>query len=481
MSNDHENTLQTIDPELLMYQLDFNRPTIERALAITAEYVATHKLILTGGTAIDMALRSKGSSIYDEDALPDYDIISDHNLNHATALAEILCNEGIKDINVINAIHITTVRVRVKNVTLLDATYLPPNLMHRVPYIDIGQFRIVHPDYQKIDQRLSLSSLMADTGASLNIFNRLVKDIKRNQVLRDHFQLARQCKGDVKVFTTRVTLPKQPFAHDESLMTRIDPDCFIYTGDVCVSGFMAYALYYREYCKDHKALECTIDPNIKLVKDTIQFDLPKGMGVSVLNCNNRMEPTLKRLSSVAPSKFKRYNALANLKPVTFKAVLSDHYMEVSDTYGFRFSAIELEGMVVASVDYVLMQLLRDRVYAETDQERQVHSAYYESLLAMVCERRDSSDSDKLWLPSINCYGMDILPEYKMFAYEKILNPELANTYKPRNSYLRIPQCKTKSDFDPSVSHYFAIDGLENDKIQHTNLKWIADSIQKKSN
>lgn len=138
-------------------------------------------------------------------ALPDYDIISDVNLNHATALAELLCNEGFRDINVINAIHITTVRVRIKNVTLLDATFVPKVLMDSIPYLDIGQFRLVHPNYQKIDQRLSLATLMADTGASLNIFNRLLKDNTRNNILRDWFDI--EINKETKIIMKRIKLP----------------------------------------------------------------------------------------------------------------------------------------------------------------------------------------------------------------------------------------------------------------------------------
>lgn len=479
MSDHCKESHQSSDPELLLYELDFNRPTIERALNITADYVAQYKLILTGGTAIDMALRSKGTAIYDENALPDYDIISEHNLNHANALAEILCKEGIRDINVINAIHITTVRVRIKNVTLLDATYLPETLMKRIPFIDIGKFRLVHPDYQKIDQRLSLATLMADTGASLNIFNRLTKDIKRNNILREHFDINDTSQTNIKIFTNRIKLDRSLFAIDNNHMDRLDPNCFIYVGDTCISGFLAYALYYNEYCKYNKPLDGTIDPRVKLTANSIEFDLPKDTGISILNCSNTIVPTLERLSSVKVNKFKKYNALANLKPITFKAELSNHFIEVTDTYGARISSIELEGMVVASTDYILMQLLRDRIYSDTESIRNINSMYYNSLLKMILNRQDNSDDSKIWYPSISCYGMDILPEYRIFAYQKILNPEIANTYKPKNSYLRVPQCQTKSGFNPSESHYFQIDGQENPTITHTNLKWVVDEIQKK--
>ena len=43
--------------------------------------------------------------------------------------------------------------------------------------------------------------------------------------------------------------------------------------------------------------------------------------------------------------------------------------------------------------------------------------------------------------------------------------------------LQVPRCMTKSDFDPALSHYFDINGLENPNIKYTNLKHIVDGIQ----
>lgn len=488
-----DSTNQPNDPELLLYQLDHNKDTIEKALEITANYVSKYKLILTGGTAIDMALRSKGSSIYDENALPDYDIISEDNLKHATALAEILCNEGIRDINVINAIHITTVRVRIKNVTLLDSTYIPNNLMKQIPYLDIGKFRIIHPNYQKIDQRLSLATLMADTGASLNIFNRMTKDLKRNQILRDYFDIdtgapllkdvEEYCQeacgiipADIKIYTNRVKFPLALLKMNPDHMERIDKNCFVYTGAICITEFFAYALFYHEYTKSNKPLEGTINPNVKLTNEFIEFDLPKEANLTFLNCNDKAIDTLKKLSGAKDKDIKKYNELANLKPITVVASYNKYSIEVTDSYGKRFSAIELNGMVVASADYILMEFLRDRVYGETLQLKAICSLYYDSLLKMVLERQENSD-DKIWFPTINCYGYTLIPEYKAFAMEKIMDPEKVKDYKPKSSYLQVPRCMTKSNFDRSKSHFFAIDGLQNNNIDHTNLKYILDAIQ----
>ncbi len=490
------NTKQSEDPELLLYSLDFNKPTIERALDITAEYVSKHRLILTGGTAIDMALRSKGQSIYDDNALPDYDIVNNDNLKHATALAEILCNEGIRDINVISAVHITTVRVRVKNIVLLDATYLPEVLMDRIPYLDIGKFRLVHPDYQKIDQWLSMATLMIDTGISLNVFNRFVKDVKRNKILRESFAIDNtkvysNCRNacdvapiDLKISTHRVSIPIAAITLEEDQLQMIDPDCFIYTGSVCCSGYLTYALLYNDFIKNNKPIDGIIDPNIQISNTTIEFDIPIDMALSFLNCSDNSSATLDTLAKAIEPKTqadtKKFNALANIKPISLVKQYKNYSIEVSDSYGIRISAnqIDINDKKIISVNicYVLMQFLRDRIYAETSHQQGVNSLYYESLLKMMLYMQEHEGS-KIWFPSISCYGYQNLAEYKAFALEKLIDPEKTKSYKPKSSYLRIPKCMTKSDFDSSLSHYFQIDGLENENIEHTNLKWIQQVIQ----
>jgi hypothetical protein len=289
-----------------------------------------------------------------------------------------------------------------------------------------------------------------------------------------------------KIYTKRVKLSLDLLFHDPNYIDQIDDHCFIYTGPICVSGFLAYAIFYHEYVKYNKPIEGTIDPNVIITEDTIEFDLPKEASVSFLNCSDNPIETLERITGIKKNKFKKYNQIANIKPITIKVETKDKYlMEVSDSYGIRISALILEDICTVSVDYVLMEFLRDRIFANTDHLKAINSLYYDSLLKMVLdiqhyesENYESEDENQIWYPSINCYGKYILPEYKMFAMEKILDPESVKDFKPKSSYLRVPDCRTKSEFDPSKSHYFLMDGLENPNITHTNLKYIQDKIRK---
>jgi hypothetical protein len=444
------------DPDIVLYQLNHYKPLIDRAIKLTEEYVSTHKLILTGGMAIDLALRVKGQSIYADDVLPDYDIISDENLMHANAFAELLCKEGLPDINVINAAHVTTVRVRMKRIVLLDATYIPSSRFKQIPFLDIGHLRVVHPHYQFIDQRLSLAKLLMDTGASLNVFNRLAKDIKRNLLLRVAYPIE---STPIKMKTRSISIPLKLIQISSADLNQLDPNAFVYTGPTCISGYVAMVLMLNKS-----------KPEWRLTETDLVIPIPPEISISLLSC--AIERALK-LSDISIKQAKTYRPLINLKPVS----ICDKGYELVDTYGQRIGCniIDLSPSVqvcVASVDYLLMELLRDRIYVN----KEPYSEWYTQLVATT-DRMREGPFDQSWYPSINCYGSVDIPEYRVLMLEKIMSPTTVNDLRPRNSYISAPKCQPKTGFIQSSSHYFQIDGSEDASITHTNHKYIIDEFQ----
>ena len=436
-----------IDPDVVLYQLNHYKPLIDKALKMTEEYVSQQKLILVGGMAIDIALRVKGQSIYDDDTLPDYDIISDKNLTHANALAEILCKEGLPDINVINAIHITTVKVRMKNIVLLDATYVPLVCFEKIPYLEVNHLRVVHPHYQFIDQRSSLAHLMADTGMSLNVFNRLKKDVQRNNLLRELYPIE---SSDSKLSTKTIRIPLDLIRVDESKLEKTDSEAFIYTGASCLVGCAAYAIMM--------SLHANKMDEFKIVGNSLEITIPTDERVRVISCDiDSLKPFMRNP--------KMYRPLVNLKQIS----QIDGEFEYVDTYGSRVScnivAISSSlSVCIGSVDYLLMEMLRDRIYVSEEP----YSHFYTELVNIVDTKRLEKDSDSIWWPSLNCYGIDDLAEYKIFALERIMDSELSKNLKPKNSYPMAPKCLTKSGFEHEESHYFRIDGTEDNEIKHSS-------------
>ncbi len=438
------------DPDILAYQHDYYKPILDKAIKLTEEYISANKLMLTGGMAIDLALRVHGQSIYGDDQLPDYDIISDRNLHHARELAKILCGAGIQDVNIINAVHVTTVRVRVKRNVLLDATYIPSTVFERIPYLDTGNLRVVHPHYQMIDQRSSLGMLMLDKGITLNVFNRLKKDIKRNNMLRAVYPIQ---ASDVVINYANLSIPLSFIRIDEARLNKIDANAFIYTGKACVSGYLAFYLYMS-----------TIDPKtypVSVEHDNLIVRGPAEFKIEILSYEiDEMKELLHNPTT--------YRQLLSIKPIT---LMDDRY-EVMDSYGYRIGCYILklpsgDDICVASVDYVLYELLRDRMFTATEP----YTTFYTQLLSECDRMRESADSPEIWYPSVNCYGHDNMPEYRALMLEMLMRPDATKHLKPRNEYLRIPQCNIRDEtFDATASHYFRIDGVRDDSIEHTNYK-----------
>lgn len=445
------------DPDKILYQSNYYKPLIDKAMRITRDYVSEHKLILTGGMAIDLALRAKGKSIYDDDTLPDYDIISDKNLYHATALAEKLCKAGLPDVNVINAIHITTVKVRIKRVVFLDSTYVPPLCMERIPYLDIDDLRVVHPHYQFIDQRHSLSHLMSDTGLSLNIFNRLTKDVNRNRILRSLYPI--QSNPDTYGKSSRIIkIPIDFIKINEKCLKQIDPEVYVYTGPACITGYLGYLIMMALFDNTLNKLVVT--------DSHLEVSIPKGIPVRIISCD---------IESIKPNKkLTMYRPLLGLKPVS----QTNEDFEFVDTYGARIGCniIELPNKLkvcVGSVDFLLMEMLRDRIYIN----KEPYSSYYCELVDAVDKKQLDEMSSSEWCPSLNCYGIDDLPEYRVFMLEKLMNPDTTNDLKPKSSYPFAPKCITRSKFDEANSHYFRIDGIQDNSLQHSSYKYIVESFK----
>ena len=85
---------------------------IRKAITIVEDFIKKYDLIIKGGIAIDYALRLKGDSIYDDDELPDYDmIVPDTTICYK--LARNLCKKGFPNISAIPALYPTTMTVRV--------------------------------------------------------------------------------------------------------------------------------------------------------------------------------------------------------------------------------------------------------------------------------------------------------------------------------------------------------------------------------
>ena len=71
------------DFELVAEKRDVDGALLDRALEIVRAFIVERGLVLYGGTAIDRALRLKGSKLYPDEERPDYDVYSPRNVDDA--------------------------------------------------------------------------------------------------------------------------------------------------------------------------------------------------------------------------------------------------------------------------------------------------------------------------------------------------------------------------------------------------------------
>lgn len=224
--------------EYIVFQNDPNKDLMLKALDIVRDFIIEKKLIITGGMAIDFALKLKGEKLYDDNTLPDYDFFSTEHANHAYELAQLLCtqlpklfpNSDIR-IDAIPATHVTTMRVRVNYTSVADLTYLPPDIFNSIPKLEfkvegkILKFR--HPAMQMIDQHRALS-LPYENAPHEVILHRWRKDMKRFNLLAIHYPIhGKDLTSELDKFNS-VNIPQELLS------------------GLCVGGFTAVCLLAKK-------------------------------------------------------------------------------------------------------------------------------------------------------------------------------------------------------------------------------------------
>ena len=176
---------------------DIYTEIINKALAIVEQFIIDRKLILYGGMAIDMALRKKGSHIYEDNAVPDYDFLSSEFHKDAYDLGQLLAQQDFPNISVINAIHPSTMKVRVNYENVADISYCPKNIYSKIPTQQYGKMQIIHPTFQFIDQHRSLSFPYENPPREV-ITHRWRKDMHRHELLYSKYPILATSKTKSK-------------------------------------------------------------------------------------------------------------------------------------------------------------------------------------------------------------------------------------------------------------------------------------------
>lgn len=304
------------------------------SLGLVKKYIIENDLIIVGGMAIDLSLKLKGSKLYTDDVLPDYDFYSPSHHTDAYKIAEKLHSAGMKNITVINANHTSTMRVRVNYTVVADVTYIPPSIFKSLPTMIYRDLKIIHPHYQLIDQHRALSLPFENSPWEV-ITHRWIKDAKRHDLLYSYYPMRDQCTTKYK-FTEPIKISALQFANQ------------------CVGGFVAL-LYWQKKAKDMGyKVEHDIG-NIDIDENGFSTSLPIDSHGATIYSNDIKKLTNSLSNTLSFKKVRCYNRYLDKLP--YKKIINNTY-ELFDNNGIMRSAYKLDNNIwVANLQSVMVYML----------------------------------------------------------------------------------------------------------------------------
>jgi hypothetical protein len=242
--------------ELVIARRDKLSLVLSQATEIVKQFIREHECVLYGGTAIDYALRLRGSKIYSDDelAFPDLDFYI-WELDHAYQLADQLAN-ALPDANVrvIGAQHVGTLRVDVgENHFIADMT-LRYESARLLPTVEFEGMRCLHPMVQRMDLHAAFAFPFDNPPREVAI-ERWNKDSKRFAILDEHYPVEAQKVNGARTLQTY-------WVNAKDISGPI-------TG--CAAYCMFRALFTKKFPDDDKPLAAAWD----ISEDALSFSAPE--------------------------------------------------------------------------------------------------------------------------------------------------------------------------------------------------------------
>lgn len=432
------------------------------ALGLVKKYIVKHKLLIVGGMAIDFALRLKGTKLYEDDVLPDYDFYSPNYNTDAYHIAEKLKKAGLENISVINANHVSTMRVRVNYTVVADVTYMPKSIYAHLPFIVYRDIRIIHPHYQMIDQHRALSYPYENPPWEV-ITHRWKKDATRYNMLYEYYPLKYTEKNE-----------------DELKLGNEIVISSIVFKDQCLSGF-AGLLYWEFYAKKMGYKNHNISLG-KIQEDTggyiIQIPVDSH-GISVYSDNviQLRDELVKKYDIKEEHQYNRF-----LDKLPHKFILNNVY-ELFDNKGYMLSAYKtINNIFIANLQNIMLYMLTNLIIlTEINSINNRGYSFYigyitaQSIVKWAGDEYKKSPVKKYmpFLPSAEIYGTsEVSDSYinskrqfleKIHNKEKVkLQPEIIFPETFING--KIPDKYYK--FQPDKSSILQFDGAETKKYNN---------------
>lgn len=441
----------------------YNYDEIVKALDIVKQFIIDKSLILVGGMAIDFALKLKGDKIYSDNQLPDYDFYSSTHIDDAYELASDLCKKGFKNISCIQAMHLTTMKVRVDFEVVADITYCPVSIFKRVPYLKYGDIKIVHPHYQMIDQHNALSIPFENPGREV-IFHRWKKDMLRYDKLYKYYPVVATIEDPIDPGITLSMSSKTKYrtggytrtVEREAMSKELELELIeieikfsdIKGGCVCGWGGIGYTINEKN--------------------ESIIMKIPNNEYISV--ASHDYKEFVKTNSLTINEYYSEYFGQIP-RYVTCNTQIKDFdnntkMLQVFDTYGLLLSAEKVSDkydVYICNTQWCMAYLM-NRIF-KPDNRKSLFTAEERYLYCRELVKDGKT-------PVIDVYGTDNFTSSYINMVKR--NKEMIYNIKavrmqPTNFYPSLPECYRKNTFDIESSQYFMIDGRKLDSFIEFNI------------
>lgn len=438
----HLDNLENITDEYIYYNHNFIKTEIERALNLVKDYIINNKLLIVGGTAIDYALKLKDDKLYNDlYQVPDFDIMSPNNVDHANNVGKILCEHKFENISIIPAIHHTTMRVQLLGFTVFDSTYVPENIYNKLPYLVYNEFKFIHPIFQKINQYLSLSYLFKITGPSYNILNRFKKDITRFDMIDNYYKMDKSLLKNNKtdysfeLFEFNIKLinlsqiqifynepNKIKYYNKENISSEgkkinheINNSNYSYNiiSDITFHGIFAYNIIYTNFVELYNNLIdiiefSDIDKNYinslynnilihtpyKINNNKIIFSIPNNSEICLINNNNNIDIIQEKLEiEYNIQNSQKLDNILDLVPKYLEFNITNNNIQntvhIYDVYGdllninLTYNKKNNIFLPISSYNYNLMYFLTKYYLDDNSELKDLYLSYYISLKSMI--------------------------------------------------------------------------------------------------
>ena len=176
-----ENKIDDMEHELIKRENELLEPTfktLKELEQIVYNFVKEKKRKIYGGYAQNklIYIKNKEDAFYPEDQLADIDFYSPNPIEDAMELVNIIIKKGYNYVQASEAFHNGTYSVFAEHNNVADISYVPKNIYHRMPFIEIDGVNFTAPSFIMIDMfRMISDPLTSGTHRWKKIFPRIVK------------------------------------------------------------------------------------------------------------------------------------------------------------------------------------------------------------------------------------------------------------------------------------------------------------------